>query len=908
MINPASASRDTIGPYRIVARVGAGGMGQVFKAWDPRLERDVAIKLLHPEMAGDAERQKRLLAEGRAASALNHPNILRVYDADVDGSSYYLVSEWLEGKSLRDELSRGPLPLKRLLDLAVQVADGLSAAHAMGIVHRDIKPENIMLARDGTARIVDFGLARSDPHAPAMAAAIGGASTMTASLEGGLSGTPAYMSPEQARGTAGDFRTDQFSFGALLYEMATGRHAFRRDTLADTLAAVLHDEPKPIVELNPRIPITFVWIVEQCLAKDAAERYAATEDLARELRRVREHLRHTLAVLPEPLSRANSRPWKALAGVTSAALAAAIAVLYLVVTTSEPRLTFTPIASAATYEGTPVWSPDGQSLAWVADIDGVLQAFVRRVGDAVSTQVTHGRFDAEEPFWAPDGRTIYFISRAGERKGLWSIATAGGRADLVLEDVNHAAIDQTGGRFALWRGDDSRSTQQLWWAGPNGREPVREARAPFGDNGFGTGGQLRFRPDGQAVLVWAFGDARNFESGAPSKYLLVPTAADGAVTEVLSGIARQANLQPVSWLPDNRHVVVGVADALGGNHHLWIADTQSPASRQLTATHTNETWPTASPDGRRIAYASEEVDFDLVTIAEDGRSRGAVLATARNEMDPAWAPNGEQFAFVTDRRGAVEIWTRSRDGQWERPIVTAADFSDARTDTLGALAFSPDGRTLAYQHRGSSQAQIWLSPTTGGAPVRLATRQEWSYQDAPAWSPDGEWISFVSSGGFDAMALVKIRLGSEEAVTLIDQVIPFTRPTWSPDGRWIACESNEGLVKVPADGGAKIVMLAEPPLAYAWSPDGRRLLALVDAEEALGHMALVEIDAVTHHVKTLNADLGTIPIARTPIRGFSVVKGQGILTSLARARSDIWILEGFQPPASWIGRILARFR
>ena len=882
--------RERIGPYRIVARVGAGGMGEVFRAWDPRLERDVAIKLLHPELAADPDRQRRLIAEGRAASALNHPNILRVYDADVDGSSYYLVSEWLEGKSLRDELSRGPLPLKRLLDLAVQIADGLAAAHAMGIVHRDIKPENVMLARDGTARIVDFGLARSDPHAPAMATVVGQAATVTASLDGGLSGTPAYMSPEQARGTAGDFRTDQFSFGALMYEMATGRHAFRRDTMADTLSAVLHDEPKAIAELNQRIPVTVGWIVEQCLAKDATERYAATEDLARELRRVREHLRHTLAAPIDATSSTHSQLWKTAAGIASAACVAAIAVLYLVLSVAEPRLTFTPIASAATYEGTPVWSPDGQSLAWTADVDGVLQTFVRRIGDAVATQVTRGRFDAEEPFWAPDGRTIYFISRAGTQKGLWSVGIAGGRAELVLEDVNHAAIEPSGGRFALWRGDDSRSTQQLWWAGPNGRDPVREPRAPFADNGFGTGGQLRFRPDGQAVLVWAFGDAR--DRAGVGKYLLVPTAADGAITEVLSGIARQANLQPVSWLPDNRHVVVGVADAVGGNRHLWIADTQSPATRQLTATHTNETWPTASPDGQRIAYASEEVDFDLVTIAPDGLTRGAVLATARNEMDPAWGPNGDQFAFVTDRRGGLEIWARSRDGQWERPIVTAADFSDARMDTLGALAFSPDGRTLAYQQRGAANAQIWLSPVTGGAPVRLATNQQWSYQDAPAWSPDGEWISLVMSGGFEAMSLVKIRVGSTEAVSLIDHVVPFTRPTWSPDGQWIACETDEGLVKVPANGGPTDVLLADPPLAYTWSHGSRQILALVEAE-TLGHMALVEIDAVTHDVKTLNPDLGTIPIAVTPIRGFSFVKGRGILTSFARARSDIWMLEGF---------------
>ena len=896
-----ATSREQIGPYRIVERVGAGGMGEVFKAWDPRLERDVAIKLLHPEMAGDAERQKRLLAEGRAASALNHPNILRVYDADVDGSSYYLVSEWLEGKSLRDELSRGPLPLKRLLDLAVQIADGLSAAHAMGIVHRDIKPENIMLARDGTARIVDFGLARSDPHAPATAAAIGGASTMTASLEGGLSGTPAYMSPEQARGTAGDFRTDQFSFGALLYELATGKHAFRRESMADTLSAVLHDEPRPMTELNARIPITLAWIVEQCLAKDATERYAATEDLARELRRVREYLRHTLAAPVLPTSAKDSRRWKLLAGVASAVCVAAVSVLYLAATAAEPRLTFTPIASAAVYEGTPVWAPDGQSLAWVADVDGVLQVFVRRPGDAVANQVTRGRFDADRPFWAPDGRTIYFISQAGDRSGLWSVGAAGGRAELVLEDVNHATIDPLGQKFALWRGDDSLSLQKLWWASANGQDAVREQRAPFGTTDFATGGQVQFRPDGQEVLVWAFTDAVD----KPSKYYLVPTAPAEPVKQILASITSRANLQPVSWLPDSRHVVVGVADLLGGNRHLWVADTQSSSIRQLTATHTNETWPSVSRDGRRIAYASEEVDFDLATISEDGRIHRAVLATARNEMDPVWAPNGDQFAFVTDRRGAMEIWTQSRDGQWERPIVTAADFSEGRTDTLGALAFSPDGRTVAYQQRGTNQARIWLSPATGGTPVRLINTEGW--EDAPSWSPDGEWISFVSSpgGGF---VLGKIRVGSTgstEVVKLLEPVMPFTRPTWSPDGQWIACETFDGLMKVPASGGTPEVMLAEAPLAYGWSHDSQRILALVEAD-VFGHMALVEIDTVTRQVKTLNPDLGTIPIAIQPIRGFSVVKGQGILTSFARARSDIWMLEGFELQSNSLLRWLRR--
>lgn len=897
--------RERIGPYRIVARVGAGGMGEVFKAWDPRLERDVAIKLLHPEMAGDADRQRRLLAEGRAASALNHPNILRVYDADVDGDSYYLVSEWLEGNSLRQELSRGPLPLKRLLDLAVQIADGLAAAHSMGIVHRDIKPENVMLARDGTARIVDFGLARADGLAPGMAVAAG-ASTVT--LDNGLSGTPAYMSPEQARGTQGDFRSDQFSFGALLYELATGKHAFRRDTMADTLAAVLHDEPKPMVALNPRIPVVLAWVVEQCLAKDANERYAATEDLARELRRVRERLREALAE-PTAVGTALATPRRktALAAGIGALVTAALAWAVIAMEPAQPDQHFRPIASTASYEGTPVWSPDGQSLAWVADVNGVLQVFVRRLADAVPTQVTRGRFDAEQPFWAPDGRVLFFISPAGDGNGLWTVGSTGGRAELLIENVNHAAIDPAGQKLALLRAMEGTLNQRLWWASSNGEGLTIDERPPFDKQGFGLGGQLQFRPDGQHLLLWLFNNSANPQPDqTASNYWLVPSAPDGAVTEVLASIVGTANLQPFTWMPDNRHVVVGIADPSGGNRHLWLADTESPALRRLTSTHTNETYPSVSRDGRRIAYASEEVDFDLVAFAEDGRSRGTLLATARNEMDPAWSPLGDQFAFVTDRTGPMEIWVRSRDAQWERPLVTAADFTDStRTDTLGSLAFSPDGRRLAYQRLGAGFA-IWITPVTGGAPVRLLdpTIAKSRYQDSPSWSPDGEWLSFVLGDGF-AFSLAKVRIGTNEPVKLVERVFPFSRSIWSPDGQWIACETTEGVMRVPADGGSPQVILSEPVLAYAWAADSQHIVALVESE-IIGHLALIEINAVTSEVKTLNDDLGTIPVAYQPIRGFSYAKGQGFLTSLASARSDIWLLEGFQPPGNRFTRWFRR--
>ena len=335
------------------------------------------------------------------------------------------------------------------------------------------------------------------------------------------------------------------------------------------------------------------WIIEQCLAKDAAERYAATEDLARELRRVRERLREAHGE-PGPVERGESRRWAMPAAVLVAAAVTAAGVLAIPRPTATLR--FTPIASAAGYEGTPVWSPDGQSLAWVGDVDGVLQIFTRRLADAVATQITRGLFDAEQPFWAPDSRGLYFISPAGDGNGLWRVGTAGGRAELLLENVNHAAIDPSGRQLALLR-NETTMRQRLWWASANGHDLMYETKGRFGEErGFGLGGQLQFRPDGKALLAWVFND-RQADGETSSTYFLVSTSPEGEVREVLSSVASTASLPPFSWLPDNRHVVVGIADGGGGPRHLWIADTESAAISQLTSTHTNETWPSASPDG-----------------------------------------------------------------------------------------------------------------------------------------------------------------------------------------------------------------------------------------------------------------------------------------------------------------------
>ncbi|MEZ5291358.1 MAG: protein kinase [Vicinamibacterales bacterium] len=902
---PGDPTPGRIGPYHIVGRVGAGGMGEVFKGWDPRLNRDVAIKVLHPDGSAGEERRERLLEEGRAASALNHPNILRVYEPGTDGTSSYLVSEWLEGGQLRDEMSRGPLSLQRLLDLAVQIADGLAAAHAQGIVHRDIKPENIMLARDGSARIVDFGIAAlSAPTPPST-----DTQTSTVSFEGGLSGTPAYMSPEQARGLRGDFRTDQFSFGVLLYEMATGVSPFRRGSPVDTMAAVLEDEPKALSEVNPRIPVAFRWIVEQCMAKDPADRYSSTEDLARELRRLRYRRHEIQGESPKPAPGSRARKAAAVAG------AGAIAMLALTAGTmlgdgDAPRGSFVPFASAAEYEGTPAWSPDGQTLAYVQDVDGVLQLFVKRVGDALGHQVTQGRFDAERPFWSANGQFLYFISLAGEQEALWSVGVAGGRPELVLENVMRAAVDPDGTRLAMFRNDPQMQFREsLWWLPltPEG-QPIREARPPF-DTVVATTAQLAFSRDGQ-LLVWLYRLAdRSAIATMPPDFYVIPKDG-GSLRHVFGDIERFASLPQFSWLPDNRHIVLALPDDHLGNRHLWLADTRSSERREITATHTNESDPAVSPDGRRIAYASDEVDFDLVLLSPDGGTRRPLLATARNEFSPAWSPSGDRIAFVTDRSGSLEIYARSRDGQFERPIVTGTEFGAGPTRTLGDLAFSPDGSMVAYQRGDGGSFEIWLSPVNGGTPVRLTPPTDTRlYQSAPAWSPDGEWIAyaFTEQEGL-SQSLRKARVGAAgESVHLLDNLLSFTPVIWSADGQWIYCETPDGLSRVSAQGGEPELISSEPALALAPAEDGQQLYVLT-ASETSGHFALARIEPATRDVRIVHPDLGPVPIANQSIRGFSFLKGEGFLTSMAKARSDIWLIEDFAVPRPWPLRLWARAR
>ena len=378
-----------LGPYEIISRLGAGAMGEVYRARDPRLGRDVAIKILPADVSGDAGRRARFEQEARAVAALNHPNILGLYDIGNEAGVSYIVTEFVSGETLAALLDRGPLPMRKLLDLAVQIADGMAAAHAAHITHRDLKPLNIMVGGDGRVRILDFGLAKqtvrsADPDETQLAGN---------TQPGMILGTVNYMSPEQARGAQTDYRSDQFSLGLILYEMAAGKRAFDRPETVQTMSAIIGEEAPPIEQ---NIPAPLRWTIDRCLAKDPADRYESSRDLFQGLRSLRDHasestVARTAALVAAPSASGRRLPWP-LAAAFAAGLAAALVIHMLRAGPAMPDQSayrFTPFSFAPGGQYSPLWSPDGKAVAYAAcGADGACQTYIRYL-DAATPGTDH---------------------------------------------------------------------------------------------------------------------------------------------------------------------------------------------------------------------------------------------------------------------------------------------------------------------------------------------------------------------------------------------------------------------------------------------------------------------------------------------------------------------------------------
>jgi serine/threonine protein kinase len=835
-----SETPSRIGPYEILARLGAGGMGQVYRARDPRLQRQVAIKILPEAARLDPDRRRRFAQEAVAASALNHPNILTVYDVGVDAETPYLVAELIEGDSLRNEMNRGKVPLKRAIEIIHQIAEGLTAAHDAGIVHRDLKPENVMVTPDGRVKIVDFGLAKGQDDDAALLAQTG---TQTAS--GLIIGTVPYMSPEQARGGKADFRSDQFALGVLLYELMTATHPFRRDTAVQTLSAIITDEPPDPTQLNATLPWPLRWLMRRLLAKNPRDRYAHTADVAADLRTIREFLNEATSSVGQPVVVRRTR-WIARAALLAVAAATVFA---LGRGSGSPDTAvgfdrFMPLATDAGYQGEPAWSPDGKSIVYGAEIDGVVQIFTRTLNSPTRTKITNSTFDCYSPVWSSDG-FIYYHSLARDNTSLWRVSPVGGAAEVVIENATRSHVSPDGKTAAFFRDEvaiDSSSVS-FWIASPIGSEPRRYSRGVFKDRTFSSG-EVRFSPDGSKVIVWLGADALG--------YYEIPMP-DGEPRELRPpAFATDEALPTFSWMPDSRHLVLTRSEGANPGTHLWLADSRTNKGVLLTATPGNESTPSVSPDGHRVAFASASTDFDLVEVPLDGSPLRPFLSSTRNEFDPAASPVNSQYAFVTDRAGELQIWLQNEEGYLQQALVTAASFDGVTSMAFGSLAFSPDGKRLAFQRvplgagaRPLAGRRLWITSLTGGTPI--AVGGDGTYYDAVTWSPDSEWIAYLEGTGSGTMSLIKSRVGGLAAPVVVSQAdIPafVVRPQWSPDGRWIMAETLNGLEVFAADGAARRVISDPGWLAYAWEQDSRRVYGLRPTEDQ-HHFMLVSLDSAT---------------------------------------------------------------
>jgi Tol biopolymer transport system component len=879
--------RSNFGPYEILGMLGAGGMGEVYRARDPRLQREVALKILGVEGVFNAERQRRFLQEARSASALNHPNILSVFDIGDEDGRQYIVAELVEGESLRGLLQRGPVPVRKLLDIAIQVAAGLTAAHEAGIVHRDLKPENIMLTLDERVKILDFGLAK--PRDPVTGSAEEQTRSHLLTTPGMIMGTASYMSPEQARGEELDFRSDQFSFGLILYEMATGKKAFQRDTPVQTLSAIISEDPSPISTHNVKIPAPLRWQIEGCLAKNPRERYGATIDLYHELRNIRDHLSET-SYSSEPLVQLRTKTRKKLLlGAAAVAVASLVGGLLLSSWFVRPSPVdlgseiFTPVAVNEEVENYPAWSRDGKSIAYVGEVNGVLQIFTRPLSSSVPIQLTHLDTDCYRPAWSSDGNRIFFDAKRKDTHifDIWAVSAAGGSPQIVIENAANPELMPDGKSLFFFRNElKSGADIALWISSPVGSKPRKyplpsQIRSPLVE------ADLVIAPDGSKMVLLYSSDFKDLH------FWIIPYP-KGTPYECKN--LSQNHLAGFSWMPDGRHIVFSGDLKKTETDHLWIADTKSESQYPLTGGIEKEMEPAVSPDGKKILFVSSTKQYDLIQVPLDGSPFKNLTLTSRNEKAPAWSPQGDYFAYASDRNGSDVILLRSPSEGWERSVVTQKDFEGSNLISFSRPAFSPDGQRIAYHCNTSERTTIWISNIAGGSPVRLTADRH--NQFCPAWSPDGEWLAYIYSDS-GKYVLSRARFGASGSSTVIKTDALYFQPQWSPKGNWILYHSNQGLSLVSPDAKGTQLLGKGYWLTAGWSKDGSTIYAIKQDENR--RLLLFAIDAENSQQKLIG-DLGPSPVlvSDAPFAGFSLSPdGKSFLTSILRMKADLWMLENF---------------
>ena len=816
----------TISHYTVLGTLGRGGMGVVYKAEDVRLKRQVALKFLSDDRPFDAQALERFRWEAQAASALNHPNICTIYDIGESGGRPFMVMELLEGRSLREVVADGPLSPERVVEIGIQIADALGAAHASDIIHRDLKPANVFLTTRHQAKLLDFGLAKAVADRAASvatdAALAETGSPLFHTSPGFTVGTAGYMAPEQIRDEDLGPHTDIFALGTVLYELATGRPAFPGRTLGIVQDAVLNREPVPPSEINPAVPPKLEEVIARCLEKDPDLRYQTAADLRGDLKRVlRDRSTQTMAVpvsgeasrrRPQapPPERRNAVRLSLIGGALAAAAVATLLVLNREKVDLGPSPRLSPFTTLTGQLRQPAFSSEGNQIAfaWNGGQGESFSLYTQLIDAGAPLRLTTSPGDDGAPAWSPDGRFIAFLRRAGASSGYFVVPSLGG--------IERPLRPTYGVPFSYGL--------SLSWS-PDGRQIAMVDRER-------AGAPLNI------LLVDVNGGAVRRLFDAPMSYLQNPTfTADGRTLAFVGGrgfLAQDIYTVPVgggtprrvttdashiagiTWSADEREIIF--SSNRGGLFSVWKVAASGGEPHLVTAGEDAYT-PTLSRRSGHLAYLRLRVDWNLWRVAgPQSPARAAaperLIISTREEWQPAFSPDDKRIAFVSSRSGSQEIWVANSDG------TGAIQLTTFRGPPTGTPRWSPDGRRIVLDSRVGGDSEIFTIGSDGSGLTRMTN--ETSEDVVPSWSRDGRFIYFTSDRG-GRQQVWKTPATGGAAVRLLDT--PARDIAESQDGRWLSFWRQSAIWRVPAQGGAE-TKVADYPTWGSWLLRGETLYLL----------------------------------------------------------------------------------
>jgi eukaryotic-like serine/threonine-protein kinase len=842
--------------YQIKAALGAGGMGEVFLAEDTVLERPVALKILSAAFSNDGDRVRRFLREAKSVSALNHPNILTIHEIGQFNDLRFIATEYVKGETLRQSQKREAFSLHEILDIAVQIASALNAAHEAGIVHRDIKPENIMRREDGLVKVLDFGLAKVVEKKRAKSGAEAATRIQSGTIPGMVMGTIAYMSPEQARGKLTDVRTDIWSLGVVLYEMLAGFQPFTGDTASDTIAAILKTEPEP---LETRAPAELNRIVRKALQKNAGERYQTVKDFLLDLQTLQRELdteektrkpalyagdgSKQLEITDHKTARLTNEnqsvtvenaigktqiyfksPAFPLVAI-GLLLAVGASLFFLFTMLRRPESFQTMRLAKLTSAGNVVTreiavSPDGKYAAYTAQEGERQSLWVRHIATSGNVQIIPpDEVRYNDLTFSSDGNYIYYtiIPKAG-LTSLYQISVFGNDARKLLDDVgSDIAFSPDGARMAFVGKQGTLMT-----ANADGSAPQTLANAPAGS----SRNFPAWSPDGTTIVSSLF-------SSADTNVRLVETSVkDGTEKFINSPI--WFRVSGIAWLPDGSGLIVSGRDLDSKVSQIWLLSYPKGELRRITNDLNSYQGVSLTADGKTIISVQEERISNVWTAPNADDADAARMITFEKDKNEGvlgveWTRDGK-IVYTAKSGGTEDIWIVNQDGGDKRQLTF-----NARSNLYPVV--SPDNRQIAFVSDRLGGYNIWKMNLDGGSPKQLTDGA--GTASFPDWSPDGKWIIYQFSDDKNKTSVWKISSDGGAPVRLTDAV--SGRPIVSPDGEFFACKYADAaannalkLAIVPFSGGQPAKLLDLPAVIQSpslrWTSDGKALI-YIDSRE-----------------------------------------------------------------------------